>query len=162
MVTERKRNEKGVFLDGHGQSKTTLYKKWCGMKRRCNTPSDSAYARYGGKGIKVCQEWNDSYMAFYEWAMETGYKPGLTIDRIDNAKGYSPDNCRWATIAQQNRNYSRNHLITYNGRTQCVADWAIELGINGTTILFRLKSGKPIERVLDKRDGRSLRWQKNR
>ena len=158
MAEERKRNEKGVFLNGHGQSKTALYSKWCGMKRRCNCPGDSAYPRYGGKGIKVCDEWNDSYISFYEWSMKTGYKPGLTIDRIDNAKGYSPDNCRWATTAQQNRNYSRNHLITYQGRTQCLADWADEMGVNRATLLLRIKRGWSMDRLFDTRDGRTLRY----
>ena len=158
MAEERERNEKGVFLRGHGQSKTALYNKWCSMKRRCNCPADKSYPRYGGKGIKVCAEWNDSYMAFYEWAMKSGYQPGLTIDRIDNSKGYSPDNCRWATFAQQNRNYSRNHLITYQGRTQCLSDWADEMGIKRATLLFRIKDGWGMDRLFDKRDGRTLRY----
>lgn len=158
MAEERKRNEKGVFLNGHGQSKTELYSKWCGMKRRCNVPHDKSYPRYGGKGIKICEEWNDSFPAFYEWAMRSGYKPGLTIDRIDNSKGYLPENCRWATVAQQNRNYSRNHLITYQGRTQCLADWADETGVNRTTLLLRIKRGWSMDRLFDKRDGRSLRY----
>jgi len=162
MYEPRERNEKGAFVSSHGLSKTAIYNKWCSMRERCKNPHNKSFSRYGAKGVTVCKEWDESFQAFYEWAMDTGYKAGLTIDRIDNSKGYSPENCRWATTSQQNRNYSRNHLITYNGETKCLADWADEFGINRTTILFRLKSGKPIEKVFDKTDGRSLRWQKNR
>lgn len=159
-MTERNRNEAGSFLPSHGLSKTPLYNKWISMRERCNNPHNKSYARYGGKGIMVCSEWNGSFNNFAEWAMESGYQPGLTIDRIDNRRGYSPGNCRWATTAQQNRNYSRNHLITYHGKTQCIADWAAETGIKSATILFRIKSGKTLEEVFDNRDGRTLRWKK--
>ena len=154
------RDENGSFLPDHGMAKTPLYKKWCAMKRRCNCPNDKSYRRYGAKGIKVCDEWETSFQSFYDWSMDNGYKRNLTIDRIDNSKGYSPDNCRWATTSEQNRNYSRNHNITYNGQTHCIADWETITGIKRATILFRLQSGKPLDQVFDTRDGRSLRWQK--
>ena len=160
-MEERQRDSKGVFLPSHGMAHTPLHNKWMSMKERCNNPNCKSYKRYGAKGIKVCSEWEDSFQSFYDWSMASGYKEGLTIDRIDNSKGYSPDNCRWATSAEQNRNYSRNHLVTYNGKTQCIADWAKETGINRATILFRLQAGKPLETVFDKRDRRSLRWQKH-
>ena len=130
------------------------------MKRRCNNPKNKRYKVYGGRGIKVCAEWEDSFENFCEWALNSGYSDDLTIDRIDNDKGYSPDNCRWATAAEQNRNYSRNHMITYNGKTQCLADWADEYGIGRSTIIQRIKRGWPLEKLFDTRDGRSLRWQK--
>ena len=157
---ERKRNAKGVFLPIHGMKDPRLYKKWCSMKSRCNYPSSKCYPRYGGKGIKICDEWENSFESFYKWAMETGYKDGLTIDRIDNSKGYSPDNCRWATHAEQCRNYSRNRFITYQGRTQCMSDWADEYGINRCTLAQRIKLGWSLERAFQKQDGRSTRWQK--
>lgn len=161
-MAERIRDSKGTFLPSHGMTKTPLHRKWCSMRERCNNPNSKSYKRYGAKGIKVCAEWDSSFEEFFKWAIEAGYTAGLTIDRIDNSKGYFPDNCRWATTAQQNRNYSRNHLITYNGKTQCIADWSDETGIKQATILFRLSAGKSFEEVFDKRDGRSLRWQKSK
>ena len=153
-----KRNRDGTFKPIHGQKKTPLYRVWCAMKERCNNPHNKRYERYGGRGITVCDEWAESFESFRTWANANGYEKGLTIDRIDNEKGYGPDNCRWATRAQQNRNYSRNHFLTYNGVTMCVTDWGMYLGINPTTILYRLKSGKTVSEALNNIDGRKLRW----
>lgn len=110
----------------HGKRNERIYNIWCGMKKRCNNPNEKSYGRYGGKGIKVCDDWNNSFEAFYEWAMSNGYKDDLTIDRIDNAKGYRPDNCRWITLHDQTRNMTRNIFITHNGETKILADWCIE------------------------------------
>lgn len=154
----RLRNEKGEYIPSHGMKHTTIYSRWCAMKERCYNPNNKGYKRYGARGITVCDEWRNSFEAFYEWSVSNGYQDGLTIDRIDNNKGYSPDNCRWATHKQQNRNYSRNHMITYNGKTQCIADWADEVGINRATILYRIKAGKTADELFDKRDGRTVRW----
>lgn len=159
-MVDRTRDDKGVFLPSHGLSKTRLYSVWCAMKERCNNPHNKSYQRYGARGITVTSEWQYSFETFYAWAMDNGYADGLTIDRIDNNRGYSPDNCRWVTVAQQNRNYSRNHLITYNGKTQCIADWEKDTGIKRSTILWRMKSGKTLEQVFDANDGRSLRWKR--
>jgi len=74
-----------------------LHHIWTGMRRRCNNPNDKSYPSYGGNGIKVCPEWDNNYMNFKEWALNNGYITGLSIDRLDNSKGYSPDNCRWAS-----------------------------------------------------------------
>ena len=97
----------------HGMKHTRIYEIWCGIRRRCNDPKDKAYKRYGAKGITVCQEW-DEFLTFYHWATKNGYTDELTIDRIDNNKGYSPDNCRWATHTEQNRNRS-NTVMVKNG-----------------------------------------------
>lgn len=93
----------------HGKKPKRLYGVWAGMKRRCNNPHDSSYPRYGGRGIKVCKEWSDSYEAFRDWALENGYdanapKGKCTLDRIDNDRGYSPDNCRWVDVKVQANN----------------------------------------------------------
>lgn len=152
------RNRDGTFGIIHNGKRTPLYRIWCAMKERCNNPNNKRFSRYGGRGITVCEDWQCSFNTFREWAIEHGYKRGMTIDRIDNEKGYEPDNCRWATRAEQNRNYSRNHLITYNGETLCVTDWANKIGIKPATVLYRLKSGKTIEQALSKTDGRKTRW----
>jgi hypothetical protein len=88
------------------KSKTRLYNIWKMMRKRCRCKSRSDYKYYGGRGIKVCEEWNrsDGYDSFRKWALENGYKDGLTIDRIDVDKDYSPDNCRWATMLEQSYN----------------------------------------------------------
>ena len=156
----RDRLTDGTFAPIHGGTNTKLYAVWCCMKERCNNSHNKRYCYYGGRGIKVCPEWSESFSAFREWALENGYREGLTIDRINSNGNYEPSNCRWATRAQQNRNYSRNHMITYRGETKCLSDWADEFGINRATVLFRIKSGKTLDEVFSKVDGRTTRWQK--
>jgi len=87
----------------HGMHGTRLYKIWSNMLQRCSNPNFKEYESYGGRGIKVCEEWKNS-KSFIEWALSNGYSNKLTIDRIENDKDYSPDNCRWATSLEQNRN----------------------------------------------------------
>ena len=88
----------------HGKKHTRLYRIWNCMKNRCYQKSYHAYNHYGGRGITVCDEWLNNFQAFYDWAMEHGYNDELSIDRIDVNKGYNPHNCRWATMAEQNKN----------------------------------------------------------
>ena len=88
----------------HGLSYSRVYKIRSNMLARCYNPHATGYAYYGGKGITVCAEWLRSPKAFYDWAMSHGYKPGLTIDRKNGAKNYTPSNCHWATRAEQMRN----------------------------------------------------------
>lgn len=90
----------------HAGTHTRLFRVWCSMRGRCNNPNCSDFHRYGGRGIKVCAEWDSDFAAFEKWSKENGYVMGLTIDRIDNDKGYSPDNCRWTTMEVQNNNKS--------------------------------------------------------
>ena len=135
----------------NGLSDVPLYKVWCNMKDRCNNHHNKRFDHYGGRGIRVCEEWATSYQCFCEWATENGYKEGLSIDRIDNDKGYSPANCRWSTYTEQNRNRSFNKVITYKGKTQCVSAWAEEIGIKDATIRSRLKRGEPLELVLSQK-----------
>jgi len=109
------------------------------MKQRCRDSNSSDYYCYGGRGISVCDEWND-YKIFHDWAMANGYQDSLTIDRKDNNKGYSPDNCRWATNTEQARNKRNNNLITYHGETKTLTEWSLLLGMEGSILRYRLKN----------------------
>jgi hypothetical protein len=121
------------------------------MRRRCVDAKQPNFSHYGGKGITVCEEWLHNYKAFYDWSISNGYTDELTIDRIDNNKGYSPENCRWADMKTQQNNRSYNKLLTYNGKTQNVKEWAEELGINYKTLWNRLFTYKwSIEKALKK------------
>lgn len=88
----------------HGMRHTRLYRIWVCMRNRCYQKSYHAYKHYGGRGISVCDTWLHDFQAFHDWAIENGYNDNLSIDRIDNNKGYAPDNCRWATQEEQNKN----------------------------------------------------------
>ena len=110
------------------------------MIERCENPTNGSYKNYGAKGIKVCEEWHD-YENFKNWALNKGYKEGLSIDRIDNYDNYYPENCRWVSFIEQQNNKRNNHYITYNNKTQTMTDWARELGTNYQTIIARLKRG---------------------
>lgn len=150
----RNREENGRFANVHGEKRTRLYRVWCAMRERCSNPHNKRFSRYGGRGICVCQEWND-YRVFREWAVANGYGETLTIDRINQNGPYSPSNCRFVTVAEQNRNYSRNKQITYQGTTMCLTDWAKTLGINKSTLALRLKSGLCLEEAFMKKDRRT-------
>ena len=115
----------------------TLKSILTGMKTRCNNPNSPHYKYYGGRGITVCEEWQH-VDKFREWAYNNGYKPGLTIDRIDVNGNYEPSNCRWVTMQEQSYNRTDNHLITYKGETKCLVEWANQLGIPYDTLRVRI------------------------
>ncbi len=117
------------------------------MKARCSNPNNPHYKYYGGRGITVCEEWQH-VDKFREWAYNNGYKPGLTIDRIDVNGNYEPSNCRWVTMQEQQFNKTDSHLITYKGETKCLAEWENQLGIDHRTILARLNNGWTVEQAL--------------
>ena len=121
----------------HNMHKTRLYGIWCNIKERCYNSNNNQYHNYGGRGIKVCDEWQE-FISFKEWALNNGYDDTLTLDRIDFNGGYEPNNCRWITIQAQQYNKRNNHLITYNGRTQTLTEWANERGIKRNTLDARI------------------------
>ena len=134
------------------QTKTRNYAKaeydlWRGMITRCHNPRAKGFANYGEKGVVVCDRWRDSIDHFYS---DMGNRPkGTTIDRIDNLGGYSPDNCRWATVLEQNSNRSISRLYTMNDRTQTAGAWARELGISYSALHWRLfKLGLSFEKAI--------------
>lgn len=132
----------------HNKSKTRLYSIYAGIKKRCYTESTKNYYLYGGRGIKVCDEWNNDFMTFYNWAMANGYEDDLTIDRIDVNGNYCPENCRWVNSIIQNRNTRRNKLLTFNNETHCISEWSEITGIPNSTIRNRLNKGWKLDCVL--------------
>jgi hypothetical protein len=116
------------------------------MKTRCGNPKDKAYARYGGRGIIVCPAWVQSFPLFLTDMGER--TEGMEIDRIDNDGPYCPFNCRWASRKQQMRNTSRTRMITLNGETLCLVDWAARMSISVSRVCNRLALGWSVERAL--------------
>lgn len=132
----------------HGLSTTRIYKIWSGMKYRCNkNHSTKIHKNYKNKGIQVCDEWKNDFMAFYNWAMENGYQENLTIDRIDVNGNYEPDNCRWVTMKEQENNRNNNHYINYNNEIHILMEWSRILNINYDALRYRLKKGWSVEKA---------------
>ncbi len=133
----------------HDKSYSSEYRSWIGMISRCYNEKDTSYPNYGGRGITVCDEWRTSFSAFYSALGNTprdGHR--YSIERIDNNKNYTPDNCRWATYTEQANNKRTNVNLTYIGRTQTLAQWADELGLDRRTVWGRLNKNWSVERAL--------------
>lgn len=125
----------------HGDSTTKLYEKWCSMMNRCNNPNHPHYKDYGGRGIKVCEEWHN-YSNFKKWVLNTRDNENLTIDRIDVNGDYCPENCRWATAKEQANNRRSNLIYVYNGESHNLNEWCEILGLNYYNVhnrIYKLK-----------------------
>jgi hypothetical protein len=133
----------------HGMRHTRLYETFVNMKTRCYNSNNSRYKLYGGRGIKICDEWLKDFNTFYEWAIDHGYNDTLTIDRIDPDGDYEPSNCRWVTWQTQQNNRRNNHRISFNGQNHTLAEWSRITGINYGTLVARIsRRGWSVERAL--------------
>ena len=133
---------------GHDVASHELYFSFKSIFHRCNNPKNLKYKHYGGRGIGICERWSerDGFLHFLE---DMGERPPKhSLDRIDNEKGYSPENCRWATTKEQSNNRRSTRKIEFNNKTQSVQEWADEVNINRATIINRLNSGWSIEDAL--------------
>jgi hypothetical protein len=121
---------------------------WRNINQRCNNPNSQSYKNYGGRGITLCDRWlgKEGYKNFCE---DMGERPeGTTIERIDNNKGYQPDNCKWATRLEQANNTRMTKLLTYKGMTKSISEWARYVGKDRSTLAHRLNSGLSVKQVL--------------
>lgn len=132
----------------HDRSRTPEHRIWIAMISRCNDPHKTGYENYGGRGINVCKRWRESFEAFFG-DMGERPSPKHTIERRNNDKGYSPDNCYWATRKEQARNRRTNRLLTYHGETLPVCEWAERIGISNRTLLGRLNCGWSVDRAIE-------------
>ena len=129
----------------HGKTNSREHAIWIAMRQRCTNPKNDRFGYYGARGIRVCERW-ESFEAFLE---DMGQCPGgHSIERSDNNGNYDPNNCHWGTRKEQMRNTRTNRLITFRSRTQCVAEWAEQLGISHTALRARLRNGWSISRAL--------------
>lgn len=128
-------------------AKSSPYKRWEAMKQRCTNPNDQGWHRYGGRGIRVCDRWLNSFQAFL--ADMGPPPPGTTLDRIDNSGHYCPENCRWATPTEQARNRRTSRVVVAAGQSKTLAEWAQLTGLPTSTIQNRLNRGVPPELALE-------------
>lgn len=134
----------------HGLSHTRIDNIYKSMIDRCLNPKSRNFHKYGAKGIGVCDEWKSDNTKFFEWSFANGYAENLTLDRIDNNQGYSPNNCRWVSYKTQNNNRTNNHYVEAFGKRKTIAEWSDITGFKQSTIWERLKRGLPPEIALTK------------
>ena len=133
----------------HGMKNTHIYQVWQGMKKRCNNEQDKRYKDYGGRNIKLCDEWNNDFSAFYNWAINNGYSENLSIERINVDKGYCPENCRWIPLKEQAKNKRNTIIIEHNGEKKPLVDWCSELNIPYKQAVQRYRNLKRNNKDLD-------------
>lgn len=133
----------------HGKTHSKLYYIWTNMKGRCNNKNDKSYRNYGGRGIHVFTDWEDNFIAFYDWAITNGYEEGLSIERIDVNKDYCPDNCKWVSVSEQANNKRDTIYVTLDGKTYRLREICTTYGVKYATALWRYHKGYPIEKILE-------------
>jgi hypothetical protein len=138
----------------HHMSSSKLYFVWHGMIERCENKNHVSFKNYGGRGITVCAEWHDA-ATFLEWAESSGYKEGLTIERVDVNGNYCPQNCMWITPAEQSKNKRNSVKYTLNSVTKTQADWARSLGVASNTLSGRVRK-YGVEKALTAKRGKHL------
>lgn len=132
----------------HNQSKTDLYVMFYSMVARCENPNTPNYKRYGGRGIKICKEWREDFMAFHDWAFANGYRKGLSIDRIDYNGDYCPENCRWADMITQQNNKSTNRIVEYEGKKYTIANLARAFNLEYDFVYRCIVKGESVEDIV--------------
>lgn len=142
-------SERMIKHSGYG---TRLYAVWDSVRQRCNNPNNKAYHNYGGRGIKMCEKWND-FNKFREWAFNNGYDENAkhgecTLDRIDTNGMYAPDNCRWCTIKQQSNNKRDTIYLEWNGEIKTLSEWSEKTGIKYCTLWKRYSKGLSLNEIL--------------
>lgn len=135
-------------ISTHGLYHTRIHKEWEGIKARCKNSNDTAYQYYGGRGIKICDAWDNDFMNFYNWSMSNGYEDELTIDRINSDGNYEPNNCRWVNMTIQQRNRRDSVYTEINGITKHLLEWADEYGIKRQTLITRYYKGERGEKLI--------------
>ena len=149
----------GEHSKQHGMSKSREYRIWTCMKQRCLNPNNKKFHRYGGRGIRICSRW----MLFENFLLDMGKSPsGMSIDRIDNNKGYSKENCRWANNKEQSNNKGNNVFLTFEGKRKTIKEWSLYLGSKSHSLVRgRILRGWSIEKSLSTRvltDWKRRKW----
>ena len=139
----RAKSERDLYTDKR------LWKIWASMHERCEREKHKYYKNYGGRGIKVCDEWSE-FIPFAKWARANGYADSLSIDRIDNDGNYEPSNCRWIPMKEQHSNKRSNRIIEYKGKTYTLTQLAEYAGIKKTTMRERLNNGWSVEEAVER------------
>lgn len=138
----------------HGLRHTRIYSVWGKIKGRCYNKNTPCYDRYGGRGIKMCDEWRDNPEAFAKWAYENGFDENAeygecTLERINNDGDYEPGNCKWASMREQSNNRRSNRVIEHNGEKHTLAEWTRILGVSNSKLIWHLNKGRTIQDVID-------------
>ena len=133
----------------HGLSKTRIYNIFKGMKNRCYNPNEPAYKNYGGRGIKICNEWLKNPELFYEWAIKNNYRDDLSIERINVNKGYEPNNCTWILLKNQPKNTRKSIRIAYNNEVKTLSEWCELLNLDKRRTETRLRRGWSVNRAFN-------------
>ena len=141
---------KPTKYDSDGLSRHPLYHKWLGIKRRCYDANDSSYKRYGGRGIKMCEEWLYSFQSFFEWSLKNGWKEGLQIDRINNNGNYEPNNCRYVTPKENCNNRSSTRKIEIDGEIHSIHEWCEILHLKYENVIGNKRTDEKIKEILIK------------